>query len=118
LFRIIENPNHCCDGQIINIGNPDNEASIKALGEMLVKKFEKHPLRSNFPPFAGFQEVESSVYYGSGYQDLQHRRPSIRKAKQLLQWKPSIELEQSVEQTLDFCLREAIGSGRYHEDNQ
>ena len=118
LFRIIENPNHCCDGQIINIGNPDNEASIKLLGEMLVKKFEEHPLRSNFPPFAGFQEVESSAYYGSGYQDLQHRRPSIRKAKQLLQWKPSIELEQSVEQTLDFFLREAIGSGGYDEDNR
>jgi UDP-4-amino-4-deoxy-L-arabinose formyltransferase/UDP-glucuronic acid dehydrogenase (UDP-4-keto-hexauronic acid decarboxylating) len=118
LFRVIENKNHCCDGQIINIGNPNNEASIKLLGEMLVKKFEEHPLRSNFPPFAGFQEVESSTYYGSGYQDLQHRRPSIRKAKQLLQWKPSIELEQSVEQTLDFFLREAIGAGGYDEDNR
>jgi UDP-4-amino-4-deoxy-L-arabinose formyltransferase/UDP-glucuronic acid dehydrogenase (UDP-4-keto-hexauronic acid decarboxylating) len=118
LFRVIKNPNRCCDGQIINIGNPDNEASIKALGEMLVKKFEEHPLRSNFPPFAGFQEVESSTYYGSGYQDLQHRRPSIRKAKQLLQWKPSIEFEQSIDQTLDFFLREAIGSGGYAEDNR
>ncbi|WP_228306080.1 hypothetical protein, partial [Klebsiella michiganensis] len=29
LFRIIENKDGRCDGQIINIGNPDNEASIK-----------------------------------------------------------------------------------------
>lgn len=113
LFRIIENPHQGCDGQIINIGNPDNEISIKGLAEMLVKKFQEHPLRSNFPPFAGFQEVESSSYYGSGYQDLQHRRPSIRKAKQLLKWEPSVRLEQSVEQTLDFFLREAIASGEY-----
>src|SRR5262249_32716991 len=27
LFRIIENPDGACDGEIINVGNPDNEAS-------------------------------------------------------------------------------------------
>ncbi|VTM60003.1 Polymyxin resistance protein ArnA_DH [Klebsiella pneumoniae] len=36
LFRIIENKDGRCDGQIINIGNPDNEASIKELAEMLL----------------------------------------------------------------------------------
>ena len=53
LYRIIENDKGCCDGQIINIGNPDNEASVKVMAEMLVEKFEKHPLRDKFPPFAG-----------------------------------------------------------------
>ncbi len=46
LFRIIENKDGRCDGQIINIGNPDNEASIKELAEMLLACFERHPLRS------------------------------------------------------------------------
>lgn len=70
LFRIIENKDGRCDGQIINIGNPDNEASIKELAEMLLACFERHPLRDRFPPFAGFREVESSDYYGKGYQTL------------------------------------------------
>lgn len=70
LFRIIENKDGRCDGQIINIGNPDNEASIKELAEMLLDCFERHPLRDRFPPFAGFREVESSDYYGKGYQTL------------------------------------------------
>ncbi|WP_420977553.1 NAD-dependent epimerase/dehydratase family protein, partial [Campylobacter coli] len=31
LFRIIENKDNRCNGEIINIGNPDNEASIREL---------------------------------------------------------------------------------------
>lgn len=105
LFRIIENKDGRCDGQIINIGNPDNEASIKELAEMLLDCFERHPLRDRFPPFAGFREVESSDYYGKGYQDVEHRKPSIRNAKRLLDWQPTIEMQQTVEETLDFFLR-------------
>ena len=113
LFRIIENKNNLCDNQIINIGNPDNEFSIKELAEMLAKKFESHPLRSQFPPFAGFREVESGSYYGAGYQDVQHRRPSIRNARRLVNWTPTIGLEKSIENTLDFFLQEAIRSGEF-----
>ena len=108
LYRIIENKDVVSDGQIINIGNPDNEISIKELAEMLVVKFHQHPLSSSFPPFAGFRQVESSTYYGAGYQDIQHRRPSIKNAQKLLGWFPQKGLEQSIEQTLDFFLREAV----------
>ncbi|VEB56773.1 lipopolysaccharide modification protein [Salmonella enterica subsp. enterica] len=55
-----------CDGKIINIGNPDNEASIQELATLLLDSFDKHPLRCHFPPFAGFQVVESRSYYGKG----------------------------------------------------
>jgi nucleoside-diphosphate-sugar epimerase/peptidoglycan/xylan/chitin deacetylase (PgdA/CDA1 family) len=105
LFRIIENKDGRCDGQIINIGNPENEASIKELAEMLLACFERHPLRDRFPPFAGFREVESSDYYGKGYQDVEHRKPSIRNAKRCLNWTPTVEMEETVEHTLDFFLR-------------
>ena len=113
LFRIIENKGGACNGQIINIGNPDNEASIRDLAEMLVQGFQKHPLRNKFPPFAGFREVESGSYYGAGYQDVQHRKPSIRNAKRLLDWEPKIGIEKSVAQTLDYFLRQADDSGEF-----
>jgi len=113
LFRIIENKGGACDGQIVNIGNPENEASIRELAEMLVAKFEKHPLRSKFPPFAGYREIESGSYYGSGYQDVQHRKPSIRNAKRLIEWTPKIGLDKSVALTLDFFLRQAVESGEF-----
>lgn len=105
LFRIIENKGGRCDGQIINIGNPNNEASIKALAQMLLESFERHPLRDRFPPFAGFREVESSDYYGKGYQDVEHRKPSIQNAKRCLDWEPTIAMQQTVDETLDFFLR-------------
>ncbi|HQG48760.1 MAG TPA: hypothetical protein PK373_06695, partial [Sedimentisphaerales bacterium] len=111
LFRILQNKNGVCDGRIINIGNPNNEASIRELAQMLLRKFEAHPLRPAFPPFAGFRELESGSYYGAGYQDVEHRRPSIKNAQKLLGWTPTIGLEQSVEQTLDFFLREAVRTG-------
>jgi UDP-4-amino-4-deoxy-L-arabinose formyltransferase/UDP-glucuronic acid dehydrogenase (UDP-4-keto-hexauronic acid decarboxylating) len=118
LYRIIENKDGLCDGRIINIGNPDNEINIKDLAEMLLEKFETHPFRSKFPPFAGFREVESATYYGAGYQDVQHRRPSIRNAQRFLKWTPSVNLAQSVEKTLDFFLREAISSGEFKLEKQ
>jgi len=105
LFRIIENKDGRCDGQIINIGNPENEASIKELAEMLLASFERHPLRANFPPFAGFRDVESSSYYGKGYQDVEHRKPNIRNARRCLNWEPVVDMHKTVEETLDFFLR-------------
>ncbi|EMI5489620.1 bifunctional UDP-4-amino-4-deoxy-L-arabinose formyltransferase/UDP-glucuronic acid oxidase ArnA [Providencia stuartii] len=108
LFRIIENKDGKCDGQIINIGNPTNEASIRELAEMLLESFEKHPQRGKFPPFAGFREIESSSYYGQGYQDVEHRKPSVENARRLLNWVPSIDMKDTIEETLDFFLQGAV----------
>lgn len=111
LFRIIENRDGLCDGQIVNIGNPTNEASIRELAEMLLESFNNHPLRDRFPPFAGFKDVESSSYYGKGYQDVEHRTPSIKNAHRLLGWQPAIEMKQTVADTLDYFLRTTVQEG-------
>lgn len=110
LFQIIENRKNVCDSQIINIGNPENEASIKVLAETLVKEFDAHPYRKLFPPFAGMHVTESHRYYGDGYQDVQHRRPSIENAQHLLNWNPEIPLSDSVKETLDYFLQEYVKS--------
>ncbi|MGM7652561.1 bifunctional UDP-4-amino-4-deoxy-L-arabinose formyltransferase/UDP-glucuronic acid oxidase ArnA [Serratia marcescens] len=111
LFRIIENRDGLCDGQIVNIGNPTNEASIRELAEMLLESFNNHPLRDRFPPFAGFKDVESSSYYGKGYQDVEHRTPSIKNAHRLLGWQPTIEMKQTITDTLDYFLRTTVQEG-------
>lgn len=108
LARIIDNDNDVCNCQIINIGNPENEASIRQLGEELLRQFEAHPLRSNFPPFAGFRDVESKAFYVTGYQDVAHRKPSIENAKRLLNWEPTVEMSETIGNTLDFFLKEAM----------
>ena len=110
LFRIIENEAGRCDGEIVNIGNPDNEASILELAALVTRQFEAHPLRGRFPPCAGMRTVESRRYYGDGYEDLHHRRPSISNARRVVGWRPAIGLEDAVVSTLDFFLRESTRS--------
>ncbi len=110
LFRIIENKDGRCDGGIFNVGNPQNEASIRELAELLVEKFERHPLRDRFPPLAGIKQIESKSYYGAGYEDVTFRRPSIANANKVLDWQPVIPLEESIERTLDFFLRDHLAA--------
>jgi len=116
LFRIIENKNGCCDGRIFNIGNPDNEFSMRALAEILLEKFAAHPLRSHFPPQSVITHVEARAFYGAGYQDVEHRRPSIRQARTLLGWNPKVPFDQSVEETLDFFLRDVVEKAKHSYD--
>jgi UDP-4-amino-4-deoxy-L-arabinose formyltransferase/UDP-glucuronic acid dehydrogenase (UDP-4-keto-hexauronic acid decarboxylating) len=111
LFRIIENENGRCDQKIFNIGNPDNEFSMKTLAEMLVTAFSTHPLRGHFPPGAGIRNVEARKFYGAGYQDVQSRRPSIRQARKLLDWTPAVPFERTLAETLDYFLREVVETG-------
>ncbi len=49
--------------------------------------------------------MESSSYYGKGYQDVEHRKPSIRNAKRCLHWEPKVDMRQTIDETLDFFLR-------------
>ena len=108
LFQIIENPKGLCDSQIFNIGNPEHEYSMRELAEVLMERFAAHPLRSHFPPSAGIQEIEAKAFYGPGYQDVQHRRPSIEQARKRLGWTPQVTFADSVAQTLDYFLQDLI----------
>lgn len=108
LFRMIDDRTGRSSGRIVNIGNPENEASIRELAEMIVARFDAHPMRHRFPPFAGYRVVESGRYYGKGYQDVQHRRPSIRNAKRILDWTPSISTRDSVDRTVDWFIDDHV----------
>lgn len=83
LYRIIENEGGRCDGEIINIGNPRMRPVFRNWQKCCLPALKTLPLRNHFPPFAGFRDVESSSYYGKGYQDVEHRKPNIRNAKTL-----------------------------------
>lgn len=108
LFSVIADDNGRCNGGIYNIGHPENNLSIRALAELLVELFDAHPLRRHFPPFAGYRDLESGVYYGAGYQDVQFRKPSIENARKHLGWEPRIGVREAVSTTLDYFLRDFV----------
>lgn len=106
LMKILENKNDVCKNQIINIGNPANECSVKELADILKKQFQEHPDHKNDSVYSEIIEVPSEKFYGKGYQDILTRKPSIEKARKLLNWEPAINLEESMRLTLYSFLDE------------
>jgi UDP-apiose/xylose synthase len=86
--RVLERPQQS-NGQIFNLGNPDNELSIAELGRLLARAFAA--LRPELPA-ARFRSVSADEFYGPGYDDTRERVPDVRKAHQLLGWKPERDL--------------------------
>ncbi len=113
LMAIIENPGGVADGQIFNIGNPDNEASVKELAHLLRDLFRRHPDHRNDSTFSEIVETSSEAYYGKGYQDILTRKPAIAKARRLLGWEPKTDLVTSLQYTLDAFLAEVRASGAF-----
>ncbi len=82
--RVLERPKQS-NGQIFNLGNPDNDVSIAELARMLADAFASlTPGRER----ARCEVVSAESVYGPGYDDTQQRIPDVDKARQLLGWKP------------------------------
>ncbi|MBI5904870.1 MAG: bifunctional UDP-4-keto-pentose/UDP-xylose synthase [Deltaproteobacteria bacterium] len=111
LMKILENRGGNATGQIFNLGNPKNDHSIRELAGMLRTLYAKHPRnrRKRIPPIV---EVDSKRFYGEGYQDIQTRTPSIRRAKERLGWAPKVSMRVALQKTLDAFLSEADASRR------
>ncbi len=106
LLAILRNRDDACRNQIVNIGNPDNECSVRELAHTLKKIFMDHPDHRKDKSYSEIIEVPAGEYYGKGYQDIYTRKPSIEKARQLLGWRPEIGLEDSLRMTLYSFLEE------------
>jgi len=106
LLKIIENKNNVCQGEIFNIGNPANNISIRDLAHTLREMVMQYPRYRKKAEAAQIIEVTSEDYYGKGYQDIMTRVPSIKKAHELLGWKPKVNLKTALKKTLDYYLTE------------
>lgn len=105
LIKIIRNDGEIADGKIFNIGNPQNDLSIKELAYKLLKHVKRYPRYRENAEHTKIIEVSSHDYYGEGYQDILTRVPSIKKAHQLLNWQPKVDLDTAIKKTLDFYLQ-------------
>jgi UDP-4-amino-4-deoxy-L-arabinose formyltransferase/UDP-glucuronic acid dehydrogenase (UDP-4-keto-hexauronic acid decarboxylating) len=103
LMRIIENKNDVCNGQIFNIGNPKNEATVRELAQKVRDLFMSYPEYSN-KGMPEIVEVSSGAFYGKGYQDMNRRVPSIKKAREILGWEPVVDLDTALRKTMDYYL--------------
>ncbi|KAG4974317.1 hypothetical protein JHK87_031138 [Glycine soja] len=71
---MIDNPERA-DGHIFNVGNPDNEVSVKELAELMIKAYAKV---SGVPASSlSTLDVSAEDFYGKGYDDSDRRIPDM-----------------------------------------
>lgn len=105
IMRIIENKNNCAHNQIFNVGNPDENISIRQLAEILISTISTHyPEYAEQAKAVKLIDEDAKTYFGAGYQDVALRVPSIKRAKQQLGWAPTIDMTTGLRKTLDFYL--------------
>jgi UDP-apiose/xylose synthase len=97
LVRVVDRPT-ACRQQILNLGNPENELSVRALAEALV---DVYAARVPGAPWARFRDVTADELYGPGYDDSEQRIPDITKARRLLSWQPTTTLDEMLPGIVD-----------------
>ena len=106
IVRIIEDKNNNCDGQIFNIGQPDNELKIKEMAVKMCDMFDEHFRQEGDPPRPEIISVSGEEFYGKGYEDCDRRIANVDKAKTLLGWEPKYDLDEVIFKTMEYFVNE------------
>ena len=105
LIKILENENKCAERKIFNIGNPNNELSIRSLAEKILYMARNYRSLQKHLDGVSIVEMDSADYYGGSYQDVTRRIPSIRRAKECLGWEPIVGIDDLLQRTMDFYFK-------------
>lgn len=97
VLRVIARPDRC-QGEILNLGNPQNDVTIAELAwRMVAIHAERHGGDAALP----CEPISAEELYGAGYDDADLRIPDIARARQLLDWRPVKTLEQMLPPIID-----------------
>ena len=78
--------NDAIQGEVINIGNP-NEITVNDLAQIVAKQFNISV---------------NTIYTDLPIDDPTRRKPSIEKAKRLLNWEPKVSIEDGLDKTIAY----------------
>lgn len=101
LMKIIENKNGIATGKIYNIGNPENNWSIKELAEKMLALAGEYPEYQKYASQVKIIDTTADNYYGKGYQDVKNRVPYIKNTQKELSWEPKISMDDSLRKIFD-----------------
>jgi nucleoside-diphosphate-sugar epimerase len=101
LMKIIENKGGVATGKIYNIGNPENNYSVRELAQMMLDLARSYPEYRDNAAKVKLVEVTSGDYYGKGYQDVQNRVPKIDNTMSELGWAPTVDMKDALKHIFD-----------------
>ena len=110
LVKIIENKDGVADGKIYNIGNPDNDLSIKELASLMLEMSFHYPEYEPQARNVSIVEISSDEYYGEGYQDIKSRVPYIDNTCEELDWSPAIDVKTALGKIMDTYRHEVAAA--------
>jgi UDP-apiose/xylose synthase len=90
--------------QIVNIGNPKNEISMRDLAYLMRKIYKRNIPSETVPEIIS---IDGDKYYGEGYQDSERRIPVIDKLKSV-GWFPEISLEDTFALSMDYYIKKRL----------
>jgi nucleoside-diphosphate-sugar epimerase len=102
LMRIIANEGGAATGRIFNVGNPDNDYSVRELAEMMLRIAADYPEYAEWAQRTTLVDTSSGSFYGAGYQDVQTRRPRIDDTMAALGWAPRVAMEASLRRIFEY----------------
>jgi len=103
LIKIIKHDNQMLNKKIFNIGNPNNDISIKELAHLMIKTYNEF---SNDIYRGKIVTKSQNDFYGDGYEDIPIRVPDIQEAKKKLNWEPKYDISQSIKKTITSYLKD------------
>ncbi|CAN4116304.1 unnamed protein product [Withania somnifera] len=99
VLLMIENPARA-NGHIFNVGNPNNEVTVRQLAEMMTQVYSK--VSGISPLETPTVDVSSKEFYGEGYDDSDKRVPDMTIINRQLGWNPKTSLWDLLESTLTY----------------
>ncbi|KAG8371218.1 hypothetical protein BUALT_Bualt13G0064500 [Buddleja alternifolia] len=99
VLLMIENPARA-NGHIFNVGNPNNEVTVRQLAEMMTQVYTK--VSGEAPPETPTIDISSKEFYGEGYDDSDKRIPDMTIINRQLGWDPKTSLWDLLESTLTY----------------
>jgi len=114
IVRVVQRPAEC-RGQVLNIGHPANDVTIRKLAELLAGVFAAQVTgRAELgQPAPTLRDVTAEEFYGTGYDDSSERIPDIGKAQKLLGWNPGTSLADMLPEIVDdYVTRYGLSLGQ------
>ena len=112
LIAILRNEGRCASGRIYNIGNPENDLSVRELAQRMLALAATIPEYRERAARVVLQDTTANAYYGRGYQDVQARVPKIDNTMAELGWRPSVTMDDALIRIFEHYRGDVAEAGR------
>lgn len=104
LMLMIENKDQKASKRIFNVGNPKNNLSIHEAAHEVISVMKEYEKYAHLAEKAQIEIVDSQKHFGSHYEDVKARVPSIKSIQTHLNWTPTASFREILKRTLDYHL--------------